>query len=229
MPADAVPARLPSTTAEAVPRYPTQLPPPLHWRFQMRRGGRDGTADLRWSPTADSYRIDLLGWTSTGAFDIDGIAPERHTESRRGREWRAVNFQREQGRITFSGSQGDAPLGPGAQDRVSWMLQLAGVLAANSGLREPGSEVSLVVAGIRGSAGVWRFTNLRAEDLDLPAGRVAAALHLRRESEGPYDLQVDVWLDPARHFGPVRLLMQRPGVATDAPGQVELWLASDAP
>ncbi len=221
--------RLATTSTEAVPRYRTQLPPPLHWRYRMRRGGREGSAELQWSPTADGYRIELLGWASAGAFDSDGLAPERHTESRRGREWRAVNFQRDQGRITFSGSQGEAPLGPGAQDRLSWMLQLSGVLAANPALREAGAEVAMVVAGIRGSAGVWRLQNLGAEALDLPAGRVVGALHLRREAAGPYDLQVDIWLDPARHHGPVRLLMQRPGAAADAAGQVELWLADDAP
>ena len=37
-------------------------------------------------------------------------------------------IQREAGRITFSGPQVEYPLLPGAQDRISWLLQLAAVL-----------------------------------------------------------------------------------------------------
>ena len=41
--------------------------------------------------------------TARAGSDAAGIAPERYVESRRGREQRAVNFQHEAGRITFSG------------------------------------------------------------------------------------------------------------------------------
>ena len=75
-----------------------------------------------------------------------------------GREQRAVNFQHEAGRITFSGPQLQLPLLPGAQDRLSWMLQLPAVLEAEPALRVPGSEVLIFVAGTRGDGQVWTFT-----------------------------------------------------------------------
>ena len=42
---------------------------------------------------------------------------------------------------------------------------------------------------------------------------MAGALHLRRATARSYDTQVDVWLDPARHHLPVRMLMQFPPAA----------------
>ena len=112
-------------------------------------------AQLIWRPdaAAASYTLSLglgaVGSASVGALDLHGIAPERHVETRRGREVRAANFQRQAGaetggagRITFSGPRIEHPLLPGVQDRLSWMLQLAGVLAADPALGQPGREVS---------------------------------------------------------------------------------------
>ena len=42
------------------------------------------------------------------------------------------------------------------------------------------------------------------EPVDVPAGRLEAALLLQREPQRPYDTRVDVWLDPARHHLPAR-------------------------
>jgi len=56
-----------------------------------------------------------------------------------------------------------------------------------------------------------------SEAMDTPAGPVTDALHLRRESRRPYDMQVDVWLDPARGHLPVRVRLALPpaGGATE--------------
>ena len=82
-------------------------------------------------PAGDRYRLTLersgqaaLGSDSQGRLGAAGLAPERYVESRRGREQRAVNFQHEAGRITFSGPQLQYPLLPGAQDRLSWICLL---------------------------------------------------------------------------------------------------------
>ena len=93
------------------------------------------------------------------------------------------------------------------------MLQLPAVMEAEPALREPGSEVLIFVAGTRGDGQVWTFTVQGRQDLEAPAGPVAGALHLRRAAARPYDTQVDVWLDPARHHLPVRVLMQFPPAA----------------
>jgi hypothetical protein len=188
--------------------------------YSVRQGGATSQALLRWYSDGDHYRLTLersgqaaLGSDSQGRLGAAGLAPERYVESRRGREQRAVNFQHDAGRITFSGPQLEYPLLPGAQDRLSWMLQLPAVLEADAALREPGSEVLIFVAGARGDGQVWTFTVQGRHDLEAPAGLVAGALHLRRAATRPYDTQVDVWLDPARHHLPVRVLMHFPPAA----------------
>lgn len=207
----------PDPGGQAVPVYATQRPPPVALQFEMRRGLSVGQAVLDWHPSADGYQLTLqgratgapaIGWASVGGFDSDGIAPLRYTESRRGRELRAANFQRDSGRLTFSGPAIEHPLVRGAQDRLSWMVQLAAVLAANPALGAPEAQVSMWVAGARGDAEVWTFTVQGRVALDLAAGRVDDALHLVREPRRPYDTQVQVWLDPQRHHLPVQVLLR---------------------
>ena len=217
---DAYPAGAP------LPTYATRLPPPATLQYAVQRSGaqpgpvREGLqAQLIWRPEAAAYTLSLgmgaVGSASVGALDLHGIAPERHVETRRGREVRAANFQRNagpggegSGHITFSGPRVEYPLLPGVQDRLSWMLQLAGVLAADPALGQPGSEVRLQVVGVRGDAALWIFRVMALQTLALPAGEVVSAVHLQREAARPYDTAVDVWLDPARHHLPVRLRLQ---------------------
>ena len=200
-----------------MPTYRTLLPPPLTLDFVLKRGSATGAAELDWRPFADSYQLTLvgrlmaapfLGWSSQGGFDTAGIAPLRYVESRRGREVRAANFQRDTARITFSGPAIEQPLVAGAQDRLSWMLQLAGVMAADPALTATGTAIAMWVVGTRGDAEVWTFTVQGREDLDLPIGRVEGALHLLREPSRPYDTQAQVWLDPSRHLLPVQALLR---------------------
>jgi hypothetical protein len=56
------------------------------------------------------------------------------------------------------------------------------------------------VAGVRGAPDVWAF---RCEGADS----AGAALRFVRESRGLYDSRVEVWLDAARGFLPIRLSM----------------------
>jgi hypothetical protein len=216
---------LATTGGTPPPRYATRLPPAATLQYSLQREGPGGPrraglqAELRWRPADDQYTLTLgfgaAGWASVGALDGDGVAPERHVETRRGREVRAANFRREAGptggRITFSGPPVEFALLPGAQDRLSWMLQLPAVLEADPSLGQPGREVRLFVAGVRGDAGLWTFTVIDRGPIDLPAGTVADAVHLQREPQGPYDTRADVWLDPARHHLPVRVRLDHRG------------------
>lgn len=200
--------------SEEPPIYTTQLPPPARLHYTLRRGGVTGTTQLDWAPDDGRYRLSLQGhllaapqaaWISQGLLDAAGVAPERYTENRRGRELRAANFQREAGRISFSGPRHELTLAPGAQDRLSWMIQLGAVLAANPDLTQAGAEIRVFVVGTRGDGEIWLFTVQGREALDLPGGRVEGAVHLYREPRRPYDTHADIWLDPARHYLPVRL------------------------
>lgn len=200
---------------EAVPTYRTRLPPRATLAFALQRGADAGTARLEWRPDADGYALTLegtgaagplLAFASRGGFDAAGLAPSRYTDRRGRRSTVAVNFERDNGRVGFSASRGTSALRAGEQDRISWLVQLGATLAAEPGLREPGAMVALPVAGLRGDSGAWRFRVVGIEDVSTGSGPVSA-LRLQRASPGGYDPSVEAWLDPARHYLPIRVVM----------------------
>ncbi len=170
-----------------------------------------GEARLQWHQDVDRYAMQfdarlarglpLIEQRSAGRLDDHGLAPERFTDRRRGRSTLAANFQRDTGRITFSGPRVEYPAWPGAQDRLGWIVQLAAIFSA---AREPLNDVSIFVVGARGGAGLWTFRLQGVETVQTALGPVEA-LYLRREPERAEDQRVEAWLDPARGHWPVRL------------------------
>ena len=208
----AVTAPSASPAEDAIPHYRTQLPPAATLRYEMQRGLLRGTGDLSWRPQGDHYELRLvasvsgltvLTQVSTGGFDAAGIAPQRFTDQRLRRGTAAANFQRAAGKITFSGPSTEFPLRDGAQDRLSWMLQLAAIVAAEPHLATPGAKVVMYVVGSHGDASVWSFRCVGPETVDTRAGGIAA-VRFTREPREPYDTTVQVWLDPLQHHLPVR-------------------------
>ena len=202
-----------------VPVYATRLPPPGRWRYRLQRGLATGEAELHWKLAPDGrYQLRLEGWVagvallewaSQGEIDAAGVAPDRFAVRRRGRDRQAANFQRDVGKITFSGPTHELPLFPGAQDRLSWTVQLPAIVAAAPERFVAGTSVVLSVAGARGDADVWTFVVQGTETIDgVPA------LKLLREPRRPYDTRVDVWLDPARSYLPLRVLQTPSGGGT---------------
>ncbi len=198
----------------APPVLPTRIAPAFVQGYTMRRGAQAGRAELRLERGAEQYRLSLRGrveggrlleQTSQGGFDAAGVAPERFVDRRRGRAAQAANFDRAAGRITYSGPSVEQPLHAGAQDRLSWIVQLAAVIQADPGRWTPGERLPLYVTGARGDAQLWLFEVRERADLDLPGVQVAHALRLTREPQRPYDSRVEVWLDPARHHLPALL------------------------
>jgi hypothetical protein len=210
-----------------VPVYATVIPAPTSLQFVLQRGPLTGAAEMHWSHRGGDYElllegvvggVPVLASTSRGSIDADGVAPQRHAERKRAREVRAVNFQRDAGLISFSGPDLQLPLRPGAQDRLSWLIQLPAIFEADPALSTAGAEVTLFVVGSRGDAQAWRFQVLGHEPLDLPAGQAAKTVRLLREPSRPFDTRAEVWLDPARGHLPVR------AVFTTVPGGQPLEL-----
>ena len=196
-----------------VPVYATRMPPAASLTYDLRRGLLSGVGELRWRPAGAAYELDLagtvlgidvIGWSSRGGFDRAGIAPLRYTDRRRGKALVAANFQREAGRVSFSGPPVTYALVPGTQDRLSWMLQLPAIVEADPARFHAGARIELYVVGAHGEADLWAFAVRGVEPVDVPAGRVEAALLLQREPQRAYDTRVDIWLDPARHHLPAR-------------------------
>ncbi|MEO6278992.1 hypothetical protein [Roseateles sp.] len=208
------PATRPPTPAIDAPSTAPDTPllrlaGPAAWHYRLRQGGQDGEALLDWQPQADgrySLRLTrrigeraLPALESLGRTGSTGLAPERFALQRGGQDRQAVNFNADGRRLSFSASpaQLDLPEGaPGAQDRLSWWLQLAALVQASP---VPGGRWRVWVAGLRGELREWTFEAVDAEPDD------AGTVHLRRQPLGPYDPGIELWLDPSRGYWPVRL------------------------
>lgn len=197
----------------AIPTYATQLPPPAQLDYSLRHGLLRGQGQLTWQPAPDAYRLRLtgtvfgmsvLGWDSEGGVDAHGLAPRRFTDQRLNRAPNLARFDRDAGRIRYPGRPTEMPLPAGAQDRLSWMVQLPAILLANPALQAPGQRVTIFVTGARADADAWTFVVMGRDTLALPAGRVPDALHLQRAPRKPEDSRAEAWLDPARGLLPVR-------------------------
>ncbi|HET9822259.1 MAG TPA: DUF3108 domain-containing protein [Burkholderiaceae bacterium] len=210
--ADAVAETVAAPPAADLPVYAPRLPQAATWRYRMERGPLSGQATLNWSPQPDGrYEarlegraggLTLLEWVSQGVVDASGAAPDRFALRRRGRDRQAANFQRDAGKITFSGPTHELPLWPGAQDRLSWLVQLAGVLEAEPAQRQAGARTTLMVIGARGGAERWSFVVQGGEPI---AGR--PALRLLRDTDRRHETKVEVWLDPAQGYRPLRAVL----------------------
>ena len=197
---------------EEIPHYRTRLPPPGTLRYEVSRGLLRGTGELAWRPQSDRYELTLdfklsgltiLSQTSTGGFDAAGLAPIRFTDQRLRRGMVAANFQRAADKITYSGSSREFALRAGAQDRLSWMIQLAAIVAAEPQRARPGGKVLMYVTGANGDASVWVFRCIGPEPIEARGGPVDAIKFVREPREAN-DTSVQVWLDPKQHDLPVR-------------------------
>ncbi|MGV3498058.1 MAG: DUF3108 domain-containing protein [Hydrogenophaga sp.] len=195
------------------PVLPPSDPPPsitLPYDVVGEAGGLSyrASGQLDWRLDAQGYeaRMELsmlfLGsrvQTSRGSVGPEGLRPERFADRRRSE--RAAHFDRESGRIRFSNNAAPAELMPGAQDRLSLFMQLAGLLRART--HREGEVIAFQVAGI-GDAEPWHFEVGPVETLDLPSGPLQAR-RLARTPRKPHDSTVEVWLAPSLGHLPVRL------------------------
>lgn len=206
----------------APPVYPTRLPAADRLHFETRRVASTGDAWLDWQPGAAAdgcyqLRLQIDGpgrgqrvLHSEGGVDAAGLAPRRFTDARRPGATLAANFERAAGRIRYSGPAVEFALLAGAQDGLSWWVQLAAIVEANPDLGRRGAHVVLFVSGARGDAGVWHFEALGPERLRLAQGEEITATRLQRAADRPWGLAVDVWLDPLRGHLPARLHLRTP-------------------
>lgn len=175
-----------------------------------------GKAELDWRNEHGEYeaRMQMTApflkprvQQSTGLVTEQGLAPLRFSDKSRSEE--AAHFDREQGKVIFSTNQPEAVLEPGAQDRLSVVMQLGAMLAGNPSKFPPGSQITVQTASTR-EVQPWTFTVEGTETLDLPGGRTAA-VRLTRNPRKEYDVKVELWLAPGQAYAPVRLRLTQPG------------------
>jgi Protein of unknown function (DUF3108) len=194
------------------PTYRARLPPKATLRYEVRRGVLRGTGEIRWRPAGEQYQLvlearlaglTLLVQISEGSIGATGLMPVRFLDRRARRPTQAANLHRDTGTVTFSGPSVEWPLLPGTQDRLSWMIQLAGIAAAQPQLLVEGARITMAVVGARGEAAVWTLRYAGRETLESVWGTVQA-VKLVRDARSASDTGAEIWLDPARDYFPAR-------------------------
>lgn len=174
-----------------------------------------GVGELLWRHDGTNYeaRLEVSSALlprriqhSAGHITADGLSPLRFSDKARSEE--AAHFEREEGKVSFSSNRPDAALLPGAQDRLSVMLQIGAMVAGDPRQFPAGTLISIQTASVR-EAEPWLFTVEGEEELQLPGGKVGT-LKLTRNPRREFDQKVELWLAPGMDYVPVRLRLTQP-------------------
>jgi hypothetical protein len=222
---DPVVASLAPAMATAMEPAAARIAPPFSAAYRWQQGDAEGRATLVLSQDGARYTLALhrerdgqapLHGISRGFSGGHGLAPERHVEGQAGRDRRALNFVREgAGQILSSDHAGALPLPAGVQDPVSWLVQLAALVDTDPSLRRPGAMVALWMAGPRGQLDAWQFEVIGSE----AGAQGEPLLKLVRPASRPWDVSLEVWLDPAQRHLPQTVAWQRRDGPRQAPVQ----------
>ena len=213
------PTPTPAETSNAVPgaterALQVAIAPSMKLRYQVagesKRLPYSASGELLWQHDGTRYSASLeigaflIGsrrQTSQGQITSQGLQPDRFGDKSRSEQ--AAHFERDKGKVVFSANTPDAPLLPGAQDRLSLLLQLGAMLAGEPQRYPPGTTISVQTVGAR-EADLWQFTVEDPETLSLPGGSMSA-IKLARQPRRLYDVKVELWLAPHLNHLPVRV------------------------
>ena len=171
-----------------------------------------GKAEVRWQQDGEKYMLSLsasvlmfeaIAWKSTGLMSPQGLQPERFSDKRLRRSEVAAHFDRVQNKISFSVNAPDVVLQADAQDRLSIIWQLAGLLSAEPARYPPGTSISIQTVDAT-EAQMWLFTVNEPETLNLDSGS-QMVLRLTRNPRREFDRKIELWFAPALGYLPVRL------------------------
>ena len=206
----------PPRVSQLTTAAPTRLPDSRRLSYdvagEVKHFPYSAHAELNWVQDGSNYtaRLEIAALfvgsrvqTSSGQVTPDGLAPMRFSDKVKSEV--AAHFERDKGKISFSANTPDIALEPGAQDRLSILLQIASLLNADPTRYMTGSTLSMQTVGPR-DAEEWRFTVGADETLALPAGPHPTR-KLSREPQREHDLRVDVWMASDLAYVPVQLRM----------------------
>ena len=202
------------------------LPPPafvalntgLHtYKVTFTKSGvaNQGDAQIAWKQDGEKYVLNMLATytlliktfnvfeqNSTGLVTPQGLQPLRFSDKRLNRSEVAAHFDYTTEKITFSANKPEVPLLAGAQDRVSVIWQLAGLLAAQPARYPPGSTFTVQTVG-SSDAEPWLFTVNEPETLNLSTGS-QIALRLTRNPRREFDQKIELWFATGLNYLPAR-------------------------
>jgi hypothetical protein len=171
-----------------------------------------GSGVLAWKIDGSSYNLSLEASAllifsqterSEGQLSPQGLAPERYSSTRTGRSEQATHFVPEIGKIKFSNNKPDEVLLVGAQDRVSALIQLAGIIGGDPERYKIVNRIQMQVAGLD-NAEIWEFSVQGIGDISVPAGNLQA-LKLSRTPRNEFDQRLEIWLSPKLGYLPIRI------------------------
>lgn len=226
-PAPAAPPAGPTQTVVSAFQVPSAIIARYAVKGEAKGLPYGATAHLSWSHDGTQYEArlkinSLLGsreQVSIGRLTADGLAPTRFGDQSRSEQ--AAHFERDKGVISFSNNAPPAALQAGAQDRLSVLLQLGAMLAADPQRYPPGTRVEVQTAGVR-DADVWTFTVEGQQELQI-RNRARATIKLERAPRHDNDEKLELWVAPDMDYLPVRVrLTQQQGDFVDL-----LWDGAD--
>jgi Protein of unknown function (DUF3108) len=175
-----------------------------------RGNSTQGEARLSWQQDGEKYAlelsiaapIELLNYKSSGTLTPQGLMPLDFYDKTLFKSTVAAHFVYAQNKITFSTTPTETELIPGAQDRNSVLMHIAGLLAADPARYTPGTTFSIQIANAR-EAEPWLFTVNEPETLNLQTGS-HIALRITRNPRREFDRKIELWFVPAMNYLPVR-------------------------
>lgn len=210
----------PAPIVHTIRRYKVDVPPPAELSYTVARTDADGTkwsgqALLSWKRNDHAYqmrfeagikivfaRVNLAVLTSEGYLGNTGLAPVKMTEKRRGRALTATHFDWPGNKVSFSASQNNYALLPGAQDKATVPLQLSAI--ARGDPAQLSGDIDMFVGEDRWGS-VYTFNVVGPEEIDTPMGRLQTVRVARPPKQGSYKSRLDIWLSPAHGWLPVQI------------------------
>ncbi|HMS26137.1 MAG TPA: DUF3108 domain-containing protein [Burkholderiaceae bacterium] len=179
--------------------------------FTRNGNSNYGQAELNWqhdgviynlSLVASYFGMDIFEQKSQGITNTTGLQPVRFSDKRYRKSEVAAHFNHELGKITFSSNTPDAILLSGAQDRLSIIMQLAGMLAADPMRYGTGSTVNVQVASDK-LAEPWIIAIENSETLTIGLEK-SIARKVTRNPRREFDQKVELWFATEQNYAPVR-------------------------
>ncbi|EON11189.1 DUF3108 domain-containing protein [Pandoraea sp. SD6-2] len=211
----------PPLTAAAANGDKFDPPPSVTLTYDaLMNGVRNQTGELHWVNENGHYLLRVavpiiffgtFEFVSEGGFDVNGIAPSRYVEKRGRRTEYTTDFHRDGApTLSFTRSGQSLPLAPGAQDRFSVMMQLAGYARGNpERYTQVGVTHEFTVADTDSSE-IWPVQYVGSEILSTPQGYLETRHFTRLPRKSGDERRVDIWLAPSLDWLPVRVKQTEP-------------------
>lgn len=199
---------------------PVRVPPAAHLAYEVDIRTSDraerGVSYLTWRQDGRFYDAQ---WTyfhlqlgdnstrSTGIVTLHGLAPLDTRISQA--TPRNIRFDYDGHLLHYANPEESLPLSSGMQDRLSVLIQLSAMLAADPTRYPPGTAVTLPVA-TGSAAGDQTFTVEEEESFEALRNQNVRALRLVQRPRNDQDPRTEVWLSPDMEYLPVRIRVTHP-------------------